>query len=381
MAGQGRLDRDHGGLPVADLTDEDDVRVGAQDGSKRGGEREPRPRVHLDLVDAGKPVLDGVLDRDDVSVRLVHDVERRVERRGLARACRAGHEDGAVRLRVGLLIRMEGRLAEPQVLQAQQDRALVEDPDDHLLAVHGGKGREAKVDRLAGDGQADAPVLGDPALGDVDVRHDLQAADEAGLDVLRRAHDLRQHAVDPVTDANVALHRLDVDVRGPVGDRLADEEVHHLDDRALLDRRRRPLHLGQVVLDRDRGLRRHRLHGLVEAAVLADGGVDVARRRDDRLHLAAGQPEPAVAAELRVLVREVFQILADQEKVKQLLVYDFEMRHRLAALWVEHTEHQGDIAPRWDLRRQRAEVHPILDGHWQPGHQFHAASRAEPGFR
>ena len=49
MSGEGCLDRDLGRLVVADLADQDDVRVGPQDRTKRGGERQPRPRMHLHL--------------------------------------------------------------------------------------------------------------------------------------------------------------------------------------------------------------------------------------------------------------------------------------------------------------------------------------------
>ena len=88
-------------------------------------------------------------------------------------------------------------------------------------------------------------VLRDPALGDVDVGHDLQPADDAGLDRLRRAHDLVQHAVDAEPDPQVVLGRLEVDVGGAVLDRLGDEQVDELDDRRVLDDL---LDLGEVVL-------------------------------------------------------------------------------------------------------------------------------------
>ena len=54
-------------------------------------------------------------------------------------------------------------------------------------------------------------------------------------DRLGRAHDLVQHAVDPVADPQAVLGRLDVDVAGPVLDGLGDEHVDVLDDRGVLD--------------------------------------------------------------------------------------------------------------------------------------------------
>src|SRR5438876_565927 len=82
-----------------------------------------------------------------------------------------------------------------------------------------------QVDGLAADDARHAAVLGHAALGDVQVAHDLQAGDETRLDVLRRAHHLVEHAVDPVTDPHVLLGRLDVDVGCPVLHGLADQQV------------------------------------------------------------------------------------------------------------------------------------------------------------
>jgi hypothetical protein len=70
----------------------------------------------------------------------------------------------------------------------------------------------------------------------------------AGMDLAALRHDLVEHAVHAVADAHVPLLRLDVDVRGAVADRLADERVDELDDRRVVDdgsmgsrsRRRRP---------------------------------------------------------------------------------------------------------------------------------------------
>ncbi len=89
VPGEGRLDGDDAGLAVADLADEDDVGVLAQDRAQGVGEREAGLRVRLHLVDVGEPVLDRVLDRDDVARFDVEQVERRVQRGRLARAGRA----------------------------------------------------------------------------------------------------------------------------------------------------------------------------------------------------------------------------------------------------------------------------------------------------
>ena len=79
VTGERGLDGDLRGLVVADLTDEYDVRVRTQDRTQRARERQAGLDVRLDLVDPRHAVLDGVLNGDDVDLRLADDVERRVK--------------------------------------------------------------------------------------------------------------------------------------------------------------------------------------------------------------------------------------------------------------------------------------------------------------
>ena len=85
------------------------------------------------------------------------------------------------------------------------------------------------------------PSCGQPALGDVHLRHDLDARDDRGLQAPRRRLLVVQDAVDAVADAQRVLERLDVDVRGLGVDGVLDEEVHQADDRRL------ERHVAQVI--------------------------------------------------------------------------------------------------------------------------------------
>ncbi len=59
--------------------------------------------------------------------------------------------------------------------------ALVQDPHDHALAIHGGQRRNSKIDVLAENSHLDSAVLGNPPLGNVELRHDLDSGNDRGL--------------------------------------------------------------------------------------------------------------------------------------------------------------------------------------------------------
>ena len=83
------------------------------------------------------------------------------------------------------------------------------------------------------EAQLEAPVLRNPLLGDVELGHDLDAADHGLMMALvDRLHRLVEDTVDAVLDDDFALTRLDVDVARPPLDGVEDRRVDELDDRA-----------------------------------------------------------------------------------------------------------------------------------------------------
>ena len=86
--------------------------------------------------------------------------------------------------------------------------------------------------------QLEAAVLRQAPLGDVEVRHDLEARDQRRLHLERRPHDLVQHAVDAVADADVLLVAARSGCRSPARDRVGQDAVDELHHRRLLDLRR-----------------------------------------------------------------------------------------------------------------------------------------------
>ena len=128
------------------------------------------------------------------------------------------------------------------------------------------------------DVQRHSPVLRDALLGDVHVGHDLDAADDARNHPLWDLGRLDKNAVDPEPDPHLTIATLEVDVRGAVVRRLAEDGVHELDHGRVVGRLaevRQILEapLGFVFLDRLRD-------GRVKRVEPADQRLDVLGRRD-----------------------------------------------------------------------------------------------------
>ena len=76
----------------------------------------------------------------------------------------------------------------------------------------------------------DAAVLRQPALGDVQLGHQLDARDHGGLQFARRRVLIVEHAIHAIADAEFFFERLQVDVAGALFNRGSDDRVHQADD-------------------------------------------------------------------------------------------------------------------------------------------------------
>ena len=92
------LDRHLRGLQVPDFTHHYDVGVLAQNGAQRMCKGEPNSRLHLNLVYACELILDRVLHREQLALRSIEQIERRIEGRRLAAAGGTCNQNDAIRL-------------------------------------------------------------------------------------------------------------------------------------------------------------------------------------------------------------------------------------------------------------------------------------------
>ena len=117
--------------------------------------------------------------------------------------------------------------------------------------------------------QADAAVLRQALLGDVELRHDLDARDDQRRHGALGLQHLAQHAVDAEADDEPVLERLDVDVGGVFLHRLREHGVDQADDRRVVLALEQVRLLGQVL----------REVGEVGGVVEAFGGLHGTRAR------------------------------------------------------------------------------------------------------
>ena len=154
-----------------------------------------------------------------------------VQRRRLAAAGRTGDQNHAVRLGAELAQprgeqRVEPELVERKPAQRIGQRLLIEDAQNGVLAEHARHHRHAEVDLASAAARLEAPVLRHAPLGDVQLRHDLDARDHL-LGELDAAHRLGagEDAVDPVLDRQAGAGRFEMDVARAGLQRIIDRRV------------------------------------------------------------------------------------------------------------------------------------------------------------
>src|SRR5438105_4813507 len=235
MSGQRRFDRDLRRLEVADLTDQNDVRVLPEERSQRGGEVQSDRLFHLHLIDAGQIEFDRIFGGHDVDFGRIHFRQRRVKRIRLAAACGPGHKNHSPRFEDRFLEFRQRLLLEAELGHVEAQVVLVEKAENDLLSEECRKNGDAKVELFVLvfelDLELDASVLRKALFGDVELRENLHARGHGVAQLERRVHDLVEDSVDAEADAKFFFVRLDVNVGCAAFDGVGEHEVAELHDR------------------------------------------------------------------------------------------------------------------------------------------------------
>ena len=244
----------------------------------------------------------------------------------------------------------------------------VENAQHQVLAVRGGQAGDAEIDHPAGHGRRDAAVLRRARLGDVHLRHHLDAhRHRRPVGLVQRA-DLAQHAVDPVADAQEVLLGLEVDIGAAALDRVGEQrrdQAHHrlrvlvaLGDGGVVDLA--GLDLLQDAVDRE-----------LVAVVVLDRALDLRLAGQAQLDLV-------LALEVRAQLVDRDDVVGVGERDHELALAAVE-RHREHAVAARHLARQ--LLERRRVDDDAREVHRLQSRASRTAHRaasLRTRSRAAP---
>src|SRR5882724_1998345 len=237
---EGGLDPDFRRFKIANLADQNDVGILAQESSERGGKVQANLLLHLYLVDASQLEFDRVFRGHDVGVNGVQRCNGGIQRVRLARTGWTGYQHHAVGFQDVAFEFLQRLWFKPKLGHVQPQVFFVQQPHDDLFAVERGDGRNAEVQFLfLAIGLVlnhDAAVLRQAFFRVVQFGHDLQAAGDRVLQAQGRSHYRGKLPVNAEPYAHLKLIRLDMDIAGSTLDRVRQDQVHKLDDGSFFRR-------------------------------------------------------------------------------------------------------------------------------------------------
>src|SRR5256884_2812856 len=180
VAGERRLNGDLGGFLVADFAHHDLVGVVAQDGAQPARESEALFLVDRNLRDAAELILDRIFDGDDFVFVGLDLIDGRVERSGLAGTRRTRHENHAIGFanvapEAAGFFPGETHDVQSKALEFLGKRFFVQDAEDRIFTVTGGHDGEAQINVPPLVFHAEAAVLGNATLGNVQIAEHFNA--------------------------------------------------------------------------------------------------------------------------------------------------------------------------------------------------------------
>src|ERR1035441_9707332 len=173
-----------------------------------------------------RSVFDGIFDGDDFLIGQIDAFEGGIEGGGFAAAGGAGDEEDAVGEAGEMLHALQHVVVEAEAAEVVEIAGgAIEEAHDDALAVEGGQGGNAEVDFAADDFDLDAAILGEAALGNIELGHELEAADDGGLELAGRRLLIEEHAIDAEADAEFLFEGLDVNIAGAGLDEIGRAQV------------------------------------------------------------------------------------------------------------------------------------------------------------
>jgi len=230
VARERRLNGDLRSLRIADFTHQNNVGILAQNSAQTPRKSQIDRCVDVNLDDAVELIFHGVFRGDDLFGGVVDLVEGGIQSCGFAATRGAGNQQNAVGPLDHLQKAIENVLRHADLMHADAHHVLVQQTHGHGLAVNHGQCRKTNVHVAPVHGQFHTPVLGAAGFRNIEVRHNLEARENADLPRLRRAGNLAQHTVHAVTDAEYVAERFEVNITRALLDGLQKEQAAETDN-------------------------------------------------------------------------------------------------------------------------------------------------------
>ena len=236
MAGQRCLYGNLRSFQIADFTDHDDVRILPQNRAQCFGKRHVYARIDLGLSDPGQFVFDRVFDRQDVGAAFIQPRQCGIQGGGLAGAGGAGDQHDAVRLQDQLVKLLQHVCVHAQMLHVELIDILVEQAQYRAFAMSGGQRGNPHIDSLAAHPQRDAAILRQAFFGNVQLRHNLDARNQRGMNCLLRTHYIAQTTVNAKAHHRNLLERFDMNIRCAFAQCLGQQRIDRAYHRRVIRR-------------------------------------------------------------------------------------------------------------------------------------------------
>src|SRR5207237_8388683 len=150
-----------------------DVGVQSQVRAQGRGELQPDLVTYRDLVNPVELVLDRVLHRHDVVLRVVQFLEDGIERGGFTRTSRAGNQNHPV-WRIDRFPEFQQRLfIDSHLVDRAGQRRLVQNTNNNFLPVRSWQNRNTQIDFFAHNFDAKTPILRHAPFIDVNASQHL----------------------------------------------------------------------------------------------------------------------------------------------------------------------------------------------------------------
>src|SRR6185436_18732731 len=159
----------------------------------------------------------------------VHAAQTAIKSRGFTRSSRAGYDEDAVGLIDRLCRVIKNVFGKAEGFEVEIYRRTIEHAQHDRLSELRRKRRDTEVDLLGAHLVIDSTVLGQSPLGNIQVRHDLQAGDHRQRQMLRRRRHFIKCSIHAISDLKFILERLEMDVARAVLHGLIEHKIYKTD--------------------------------------------------------------------------------------------------------------------------------------------------------